>query len=144
VNGLSDPLSQFRRKPSPTSTANGASAKRTYEAHDKTGKPSPYMEICCVTQASQSLQSRFFMAAVFSADFDNAITLIYSFMAVEVRGRNLAPVRQAIQTDRCEFIQEFHPNEFTAPGKNEPVIESIRFITDEKMDDILASHRTGA
>jgi len=84
------------------------------------------------------------MAAVFSADFDNAITLIYSFMAVEVRGRNLAPVRQAIQTDRCEFIQEFHPNEFTAPGKNEPVIESIRFITDEKMDDILASHRTGA
>lgn len=67
----------------------------------------------------------------------------YSFMAVEVKGRNLKEVRQAIQDSRCKFIQEYHENEFLPPGKDDPVIESIRFITGEKLDDILADHKTG-
>ena len=83
------------------------------------------------------------MAAVFSNDFDDAFTLIYSFMAVEVKGRNLKAIRQAVQQGRCEFIQEYHENEFHKPAKNAPVIESIRFITGDKMDDILASHKAG-
>lgn len=101
------------------------------------------MEIRCVMQPSQSPQSRFFMAAVFSADYDETVTLIYSFMAVEIRGRNLKEVRRAIQNNRCEFIQEYHEREFLPPGKNEPVIESIKFITGEKLDDILTSHKAG-
>lgn len=143
---LSDHLSRFRREPA----ANGTSApttnntgKRPYEAYDTSNKPYQYMEIRCVTQPSQSPQSRFFMAAIFSSDYDNVFTMIYSFMAVEVRGRNLKEVRRAIQNNRCEFIQEYHENEFQKPDKNAPVIESIRFITGEKLDDILASHKAG-
>lgn len=83
------------------------------------------------------------MATVFSADYDDSLTLIYSFTVVEVHGRNLAPLKRAIQTGRCEFIQEFHPNEFAAPGNNDPVIESIRFATGDKLDDILAAHGAG-
>ncbi len=94
-------------------------------------------------QPSQSPQSRFLMATVFSADYDEVFTLIYSFMAVEVRGRNLKDIRRAIQNGRCEFIQEYHENEFQKPGKDAPVIESIHFITGEKLDDILASHKAG-
>ncbi|HEX6479363.1 MAG TPA: hypothetical protein VF043_11005 [Ktedonobacteraceae bacterium] len=94
-------------------------------------------------QPSQSPQSRFFMAAVFSADYDDAFTLLYSFMAVEVKGRNLKEVRRAIQVGRCEFIQEYNENEFLKPGKDSPVIESIRFITGEKLDDILSTHKAG-
>jgi hypothetical protein len=92
-------------------------------------------------QPSQSPQSRFFMAAIFSSDFDDAFTLVYSFMAVEVKGRNLKDVRRAIQLGRCEFIQEFHEEEFQQPGKNEPVIESIKFIAGEKLADILATYK---
>ncbi|HEX7734555.1 MAG TPA: hypothetical protein VF458_06825 [Ktedonobacteraceae bacterium] len=83
------------------------------------------------------------MAIVFSADYDEVFTLIYNFLAVEIRGRNLAPVRRAIQNGRCEFIQEYHENEFLPPAKQVPVIESIRFITGEKLDDILTSHQAG-
>ncbi|MDQ2716814.1 MAG: hypothetical protein M3Z08_18060, partial [Chloroflexota bacterium] len=115
--------------------------KRPYEAFDASGKPVPYTEILCVTQPSQSPQSRFFMAAVFSADFAEAFTLIYSYMAVEVKGRNLREVRRAIQTGRCEFIQEYHENEFVPPSRGAPVIESIKFITGEKLDDILSSYK---
>jgi hypothetical protein len=143
---LSDSLSQFRRETAAraaSATTGNHTGKKPYEAFDNSGKPSSYTEIRCIMQPSQSPQSRFFMATVFSTDFDEAFTLLYSFMAVEIRGKNLAPVRRAVQNGRCEFIQEYHENEFDKPGKDAPVIESIKFITGEKLDDILASHQTG-
>ncbi|GHO54168.1 hypothetical protein [Ktedonobacter robiniae] len=83
------------------------------------------------------------MATVFSADYDKAFTLIYSFMAVEIKGRNLKEIRHAMQTGRCEFIQEYHENEFAQPAKGAAIIESVRFITGEKMDDILSTYKAG-
>ncbi len=62
-------------------------------------------------------------------------------MAVEIKGKNLKEVRQAVQNGRCEFIQEYDANEFLPPAKNEPVIESIRFIAGDKMSDILATYK---
>jgi hypothetical protein len=81
------------------------------------------------------------MAAIFSSDFDDAFTLIYSFMAVEVKGQNLKEIRRAIQNGRCEFIQEFHKEEFQRPAKDAPVIESIKFIAGEKLEDMLATYK---
>jgi hypothetical protein len=141
---LNDPLSQFRRKETSSPITNTTTpGKRPYEAYDKNGKPCAYTEIRCVMQPSQSPQSRFFMAAIFSSDFDDAFTLIYSFMAVEVKGKNLREVRRAIQNGRCEFIQEFHEEEFQKSGKDAPVIESIKFIAGEKLEDILSAYRKG-
>lgn len=146
---INDPLVQFHREQTTRTAANDNKASKTdtgkkpYEAFDSAGKPSPYTEIRCVLQPSQSPQSRFFMAVVFSADYDDAFTLLYSFMAVEVKGRNLKEVRRAIQTGRCEFIQEYNENEFLKPGKDAPVIESIGFITSEKLEDILSTYKAG-
>ena len=144
---MSDPLSEFRKAETPARTARPSTGnqagKRPYEAYDTSGKPSSYTEIRCVMQPSQSPQSRFFMAAVFSSDFDDAFTLIYSFLAVEVKGKNLKEIRRAIQNGRCEFIQEFHENEFALPAKTAPIIQSIKFIAGEKLDDILSAYRGG-
>lgn len=144
---MNDPLSQFRREPTvkPQGRATGATGnrKKAYEPFDTTGKPCSYTEIRCIMQPSQAPQSRFLMAVVFSADYDEAFTLIYSFLAVEVKGRNLKEVRRAIQSGRCEFIQEYHENEFLPVGQGQPVIEAIRFITGNKLDDILSTFREG-
>jgi hypothetical protein len=83
------------------------------------------------------------MAAVFSTDDDDALTLLYSYMAVEIKGRHLKEVRRAIQNGRCEFIQEYNENEFTTPGKNDPIIEAINFIAGERLDDILSTYKEG-
>lgn len=120
-----------------------STAKRQYEAFDRTGKPSPYLEIRCALQPSQSPQSRFFMATVFDSDNDDTFTLLYSYMAVEVKGHNLREARRAIQAGRCEFIQQYHENTFTKPGKGDPVIESINFITGKKLDNILSTYKGG-
>src|SRR5207249_1244795 len=75
---VDDPLSQSRWEQSPAGAANQTGAgKKPYEAFDTKGKLSPYLEIRCVLQPSQSPQSRFFMAAVFGSDFDDAFTLLY-------------------------------------------------------------------
>ena len=141
-NKLLEQFSQEQSSTRATDRNTGASTgKKAYEAFDRTGKPSPYTEIRCVIQPSQSPQSRFFMAAVFSADYDDAFTLLYNYMAVEIKGRNLKEVRRAIQIGRCEFIQEYNENEFLRPGKDAPVIESIKFITGEKLDDILSTYK---
>jgi hypothetical protein len=133
---LADPLAQYRKEPPKPKTG-----KRPYEPYDKRGRITPYTEILCITQPSQSPQSRFFLAAVFSADFEDAFTLIYSFMAVEIKGKNLKEVRQAIQSGVCGFIQEYDENEFLPPAKNDPVIESVKFIAGKNLDDILAAHK---
>lgn len=139
------PLSKYRKDSAAKGPDNNKpqedSRKRAYEAYDATGKLTPYLEIRCLTQPSQAPQTRFLMAVVFSADYDEAFSLIYSFMAVEVRGKNLKEIRRAIQNGRCEFIQEYHENEFGKIAKGSPVIENVKFITGEKLDDILASHK---
>ncbi len=139
---MSDPLGRFRQGQAAAVNQPGT-GKKPYEAYDKSGKPCPYTEILCVSQPSQSPQTRFFLAAVFSADFDEAVTLLYSFMAVEIKGRHLKEVRQAIQNGRCGFIQEYDKDKFLPPAENAPVIESIRFIAGEKLDDILSAHKAG-
>ncbi len=142
---MSDPLSKFRgdaaAKPQARVTGETGNRKKAYEPFDTSGKPCSYTEIRCILQPSQAPQSRFLMAVVFSADYDDAFSLIYSFMAVEVRGNNLKEIRRAIQNGRCEFIQEYHEEEFVKPPKNLPVIESIKFITGEKLDDILTAYK---
>ena len=134
---MSDPLAQFRQQ---TKTP-PRTGKKPYEAYDKKGRPSPYTEVLCISQPSQSPQSRFFLAAVFSADFEDSFTLIYSFMAVEIKGKHLKEVRQAVQSGRCEFIQEYDESEYLPPAKGEPVVESVRFVAGEKLEDILAAYK---
>ena len=62
-------------------------------------------------------------------------------MAVEIKGKNLKEVRQSVQNGRCEFIQEYNEDEFLPPARNEPVIESIRFVAGDKMGDILSGYK---
>jgi hypothetical protein len=117
--------------------------KKPYEAFDTTGKPCPYTEFRCVSLPSQSPQSRFFLEAVFRADEDTALTLLYSFLAVEIRGRHLRAIRLAVQNGCCSFLQEIDEAIFLPPGNDVPVIESIRFLTGQKLDDILSAYKTG-
>ena len=132
-----DPLAEYRG-----GKALAKPDKAIYQAYDKRDRPVTYTEILCKAQPSQSPQSRFLLGTIFGADYENSITLLYSFMAVEIKGQNLKAVRRAIQNGKCEFIQEYDENEFAAFGKDETVIKSIHFITGEKLDSILTAHKT--
>ena len=54
--------------------------------------------------------------------------IIYGFMVIEVRGRNLSPLVDAIRRDACAFIQQFDPARWRKPKDTSlPFIDSITF-----------------
>lgn len=64
----------------------------------------------------------------------SAFTLIYTFMIVEVTGRNLEPVIHAIGLGNCERIREHHAKLYDPPVDGEPFIEKITITAaDEKL-----------
>lgn len=53
------------------------------------------------------------------------LVLIYSFMQVKIKGKNLQSLITAIEKNDCAYLQDYNPNFFNPPKPNEAVIESI-------------------
>ena len=75
----------------------------------------PYLEIRYVIHPSHTAQLQYLIDVVFNMNLDEGFTLLYSFMMVEVKRQNLKEICHAIQMGCCEFIQEYHDNEFLFP-----------------------------
>lgn len=67
----------------------------------------------------------------FGHDLESIFTLIYTFMTVEVTGKALAPIVHAIDAGDCKRIYEFHPRLYDPPSPGEPLIETIRILSEE-------------
>ena len=64
----------------------------------------------------------------YDGEFGTNFALVFDFMLVLVRGRNLQGVVSAIEAGTCDFIQEFHPELWEKPADSEPVIESLEVV----------------
>jgi hypothetical protein len=60
--------------------------------------------------------------------------LLFSFLGVVVKGKNLQGVVSAIAAGTCSFIQEFDAKKWPAPAAGEPVIESIEYVSEGNAD----------
>jgi hypothetical protein len=69
------------------------------------------------------------MDVAFNGEYGTELALVYSFLMVKIKGRNLQPVIAAILDNRCEFIQDFDAREFLPPDPAAPLIESIEFVS---------------
>jgi hypothetical protein len=72
---------------------------------------------------------RYLMDVAFNGQYGTEIALIYSFLMVKIKGRNLQPVIAAILENSCNFIQDYHPGEFSQVPQDAPYIESIEIVT---------------
>jgi hypothetical protein len=69
----------------------------------------------------------------FDHHLQSSVTLIYSFMIVEITGSNLEPVVHAISLGNCDRIREYHPKVYDPPAQGDPLIEKIQItVADEK------------
>ena len=65
--------------------------------------------------------------------------LVFNFMTVTVKGKNLRDVVQALKLRKCSYIQEFHPKLFDPPDDGKSIITSIEVVTGERaaaMNDV--------
>jgi hypothetical protein len=72
-----------------------------------------------------------------------SLVLVYTFLLVTVRGRNLLPVVMAVESGTCDFIQEFDPEEWKKPAPDAPLIESIGVEMQESSASLSASEKGG-
>jgi hypothetical protein len=65
----------------------------------------------------------------YDGPYGTNFVLVYEFMIVLVRGKNLQKVIAAIQNDTADFIQECDPDLWKHPtDKNAPFIESVEVV----------------
>jgi len=138
-----DPLAAFRRQPQTASfnpqtvssqppAQQAAPGLKPYKAFDTRERAPERLEIRRVLGETHAPSYRYLMDVAFNGEFGTELLLVYSFLLVKIKGRNLYPIIRALLEGRCAFLQDFHPNEFAPPQGNEPVIESITFPTESE------------
>jgi hypothetical protein len=83
------------------------------------------LDIHRVLGTSYSPSYGYLLNVAYDNEYFTNFVLYYTFMRVEVRGKNLREVIKGIKLRRVEFIQDFHPEEFAPPAEGEALIDSI-------------------
>ena len=125
------PLSRFRRQGAPVTEEPArrptAGARKPYRAFDPQDKVLS-LDIHRVLGATYSPSYAYMLNLTYDNEYFTNFVIYYTFLRVEVRGKNLKEVITAIKLKKCEYIQDFHPEEFEPPAEGEPLIESINIV----------------
>lgn len=128
---MSNPLDQFRRQEQRTQAAAATLVNtgglKPYEGYRAQDRKPERVEIRSLQQPTHAPSYRYLLDVSFDGAYGTIINLVYSFVNVEIKGKNLQPVVYALLESRCDFIQQFDAREFVKPEDGKPVIESITF-----------------
>ena len=97
---------------------------QAFETHERAAR----LNIRCARIPSRYPGYNYLLDVIYDYDFSASFTLIYTFMVVEVKGRNLDPVVHAIAHGSCGRITEFHPRRHEKPAGDDPIIESVEIV----------------
>jgi hypothetical protein len=121
-----DILAQFRRTPSAGSrtgvTTDGPDEYCAFATKDKVHR----LRIRCAAALTHSPGYNILLDIVYDGHHGTHFVLVYTTLAVLVRGKNLQKIIFAIENGMGDYIQEFDPKRWTKPIDLEaPFIESI-------------------
>lgn len=128
---MSDPLAQYRRKPAPAKGSGAERESEAYAAFDAKDKVDR-LRIRRVMDPTRSPGYAYLLDVVYDGPYGTNFVLVYTFMMVLVRGRNLQTVIAALEGGMADFIQEFDADRWETPkDPAAPFIESIEVIVQE-------------
>lgn len=131
---LAQPLTRIeRREPAlrlvPEAPEEGAAAPldpRQYQAV-RLGRRPPRLRIRTHVGPGHSLPYSALADVVSDDRFGASFALIFYHQVVQVRGRNLGPVVEAINSQMAAGLTAYDPQAFDAPQTGDPVIEEVEF-----------------
>lgn len=111
------------KKPAPKTI----SGKPVYEAFDAKDR-SKYLQIRTAEGTHRAPTYAYLLDVISDGGKGEAIALLFSFMEVKIKGRNLQNLAHALIKRECAFIQEFDYSQFEPPEAAEPFIEGLEIV----------------
>ena len=132
-----DPLAQFRRTPIAPS-GGPARPKETDEYVAFGGKDKvARLRIRRAMAPTRSPGYAYLMDVVYDGGYGTNFVLVYTFLMVLVRGKNLQSLIYALENGMADYIQEFDPDRWAKPtDPNAAFIESIEIVVQESASSV--------
>ncbi len=140
---MNDPLAQFRKRPIGSGAATqppvGSDGYVAFDAKDKVDR----LKIRRANDPTRSPGYAYLLDVVYDGAFGTNFVLVYTFLMVLVRGRNLQTVITALEMGTADYIQEFDPERWQKPKDDKaPFIESIEVVVQDSGPSIAESEKT--
>ena len=132
---MNDPLAAFRRKPleRQASETNETAAYLAFAGKDRVER----LRIRRANGPTRSPGYNTLLDVVYDGDFGTNFVLVYTFMMVLVRGRNLQGLVLALETSTADFIQEYDSDRWAKPtDETAAFIESIQVVVKTSADAV--------
>lgn len=141
---MSDPLAQFRRQPASGAGSRPAGQEPDGYAAFGTKDRVERLKIRRAADPTRSPGYCYLLDIAYDGPFGTNFVLVYTFLLVMVRGRNLQPVIMALETGTADFIREFDAGTWAKPtDAKAPFIESIEVVVKESGDGVAEAEKIG-
>jgi hypothetical protein len=122
------------------------SAPEAYEAFKAVNRRQTRVHIRPVGSPGERMTYGYLHRIVDDEGRDEQLALVFSFAVVVLRGRNLYAVAEALDEERCQWVQQHDPARWPMPAEDKPLIESIDIHIDREQmatahDEFMAGAR---
>lgn len=133
---MDDPLARFQREQLAHAISNkeeqsireGIQNYQAFALIDKTEKITR-LQIRCAKGLTHSSSYSCLLDVCYDGFHGTELILVFSFMQVKIKGKNLQALITAIEKHECAYIQNYDTQFFNPPKANDAVIESIEVMT---------------
>lgn len=87
-----------------------------------------YLEIKTTRGINRAPAYAYLLDVISDGERGTEISLLFSFMVVDIRGKNLQDVAHSLAMRGCAFIQDFDPKVFAQPEPSAAIIEAIEIV----------------
>ena len=141
---MSDLLAQYRKKshaaPGDAVPPKGPQEYIAFDAKDRVDR----LKIRRANDPTRSPGYHYLLDVVYDGAYGTNFVLLYTYMMVMVRGRNLQPVIAALEMSTADFIQEFDADRWQKPqDEKAAIIESIEVVIQENGPSLSESDKSG-
>lgn len=141
---MADPLASFRKTPvSPSGGTSPPNETEEYVAFGSKDKISR-LRIRRAMAPTRSPGYAYLLDVVYDGSYGTNFVLVYTFLMVLVRGRNLQSLVYGLENGMVDYIQEFDPDRWAKPtDQTAAFIDSIEVVVQESPSSASVAEKTG-
>ena len=139
---MADPLEKYRKSPAPGLGRGGAAVSSAPLAAAPRAAAEPYAAYAAKDKAEriqlrpalgpQRAPSYVHLLDIASdGPYGTNFSVVFTFMTVLVRGRNLQAVVAALESVNATFLQQFHPELWPRPAEGDAVIDVLEIYAND-------------